>query len=54
MEAGVPLGMSIWKQIEGQYNKEYAIPNNQQEHNWDQMKDKWHKVGTHIYVLSTF
>ena len=31
VEEAVPLGMNVWKRIEGQYNNEYAILNNQQE-----------------------
>lgn len=54
VEADIPLGMNVWKWIEGQYNKEYAIPNNQQEHSWDNMRDKWYKVDTHISMPSTF
>ncbi len=51
VEEAVPLGMNVWKRIERQYNDEYAIPNNQQERGWDNMQDKWYKVGTHICVL---
>ena len=50
VEADVPLGMNVWKRIEGQYNKEYAIPNDRQERSWDNMRDKWYKVGTHICI----
>ena len=44
VEGDVPLGMNVWKRIEGLYNKDYAIPNNRQEHTWDNMRDKWYKV----------
>ena len=50
VEADVPLGMNVWKRIEGQYNKEYAILNDRQERSWDNMRDKWYKVGTHICI----
>ncbi|KAF8260203.1 hypothetical protein EI94DRAFT_1811982 [Lactarius quietus] len=44
MEEGIPLGMNVWRRIEGQYNKEYTILNNRKEHNWDNMRDKWYKI----------
>jgi hypothetical protein len=52
VEGEVPLGMNVWKRIEGLYNNEYAIPNNRQERGWDNMRDKWYKVGsTYICTL---
>jgi hypothetical protein len=47
VEEAVPLGMNVWKRIEGIFNREYAIPNSRKEHGWDNMRDKWYKVGTH-------
>ncbi|KAI9463182.1 hypothetical protein BJY52DRAFT_1184732 [Lactarius psammicola] len=44
VEGAVPLGMNVWKHIEGLYNNEYAIPNNRQERGWDNMRDKWYKI----------
>ncbi len=51
VEGAVPLGMNVWKRIEKQYNNDYAIPNNRQERGWDNMQDKWYKVGTHMCAL---
>jgi hypothetical protein len=52
VEEGVPLGMNVWKRISGQYNTGYAIPNNRQEREWDNMRDKWYKVGsTHMLCM---
>lgn len=53
VEEAVPLGMNVWKRVEGRYNNEYAIPNNRQERGWDNIRDKWYKVGPHIYMLQT-
>ena len=50
VKEAVPLGMNVWKRIEGQYNNEYAIPNNRQERGWDNMRDKWYKVCTCLCV----
>jgi hypothetical protein len=44
VEVTVPLGMNVWKRVEGLYNNEYAIPNNRQEREWDNMRDKWYKI----------
>ena len=44
VEGDVPLRMYVWMQIEGLYNKDYAILNNWQKHMWDNMQDKWYKV----------
>ncbi|KAH9030581.1 hypothetical protein EDB83DRAFT_2319314 [Lactarius deliciosus] len=44
VEEAVPLGMNVWKRIEGQYNSDYAIPNNRQERGWDNMREKWYKI----------
>ncbi len=38
VEGAVPLGMNVWKRIEGLYNNEYAIPNNRRERGWDNMR----------------
>ena len=53
VEEALPLGMNVWKRIEGRYNNEYAIPNNRQERGWDNIWDKWYKVGTHTCMLHT-
>ena len=50
VEEAIPLGMNVWKRIEGQYNNEYAILNNRQERGWDNMRDKWYKVCAHLCV----
>ena len=51
VESAVPLGMNVWKRIEALYNQDYAIPNNRQERAWDNMRDKWYKVGTDMHPL---
>ncbi|KAH9010626.1 hypothetical protein EDB84DRAFT_1445605 [Lactarius hengduanensis] len=35
VEEAIPLGMNVWKRIEGLYNNNYAIPNNRRERAWD-------------------
>ncbi|KAH8992137.1 hypothetical protein EDB86DRAFT_2830568 [Lactarius hatsudake] len=43
VEEAISLGMNVWKQIEGLYNNEYTIPNNQQQCTWDHMHEKWYR-----------
>ncbi|KAH9014552.1 hypothetical protein EDB85DRAFT_2157315 [Lactarius pseudohatsudake] len=44
VEEAIPLGMNVWKRIEGLYNNDYAIPNNRQERAWDHMREKWYRI----------
>ncbi|KAH9070751.1 hypothetical protein EDB83DRAFT_2517913 [Lactarius deliciosus] len=44
VEEAIPLGMNVWKRIEGLYNNDYAIPNNQRERVWDHMREKWYRI----------
>ncbi|KAH8993545.1 hypothetical protein EDB86DRAFT_2830073 [Lactarius hatsudake] len=44
VEEAISLGMNVWKQIEGLYNNEYTIPNNQQQCTWDHMQEKWYRI----------
>lgn len=42
---GAPyLKWDVWKQIEGRYNNEYALPNERQERRWDNIRDKWNSL----------
>ena len=38
VKEALPLGINVWKRIKGQYNNEYAIPNNWQERGWDNIQ----------------
>ncbi|KAH9025033.1 hypothetical protein EDB85DRAFT_2150061 [Lactarius pseudohatsudake] len=44
VEEAIPLGMNVWKRIEGLYNSDYAIPNNRRERAWDHMREKWYRI----------
>ncbi|KAH9038701.1 hypothetical protein EDB85DRAFT_2141592 [Lactarius pseudohatsudake] len=44
VEEAIPLGMNVWKRIKGLYNNDYAILNNQREHVWDHMREKWYRI----------
>ncbi|KAH9009952.1 hypothetical protein EDB85DRAFT_1902616 [Lactarius pseudohatsudake] len=44
VEEAIPLGMNVWKRIEGLYNNDYAIPNNRRERAWDHMREKWYRI----------
>ncbi|KAH9160717.1 hypothetical protein EDB89DRAFT_1914461 [Lactarius sanguifluus] len=44
VEEAIPLGMNVWKRIEGLYNNDYAIPNNRRKRAWDHMREKWYKI----------
>ncbi|KAH8979483.1 hypothetical protein EDB83DRAFT_2537246 [Lactarius deliciosus] len=44
VEEAIPLGMNVWKRIEGLYNNDYAIPNNRRQRAWDHMREKWYRI----------
>lgn len=50
---GAPhLRSDVWKQIEGRYNTEYALPNERQERRWDNMRDKWNSLKVQYLVFT--
>lgn len=50
---GAPdLRSDVWRQIEGRYNTEYALPNERQERRWDNMRDKWNSLKVQYLVFT--
>ena len=50
---GAPdLRSDMWRQIEGRYNTEYALPNERQERRWDNMRDKWNSLKVQYLVFT--